>query len=193
MNQLIAVVGMAGTGKSVITDYLEEQGWAKVYFGGLVYEKMREEGIEITPDSQKEFREKIREQYGMAAVAILLLPKIKKLYEEGKNVVLDGLYSWDEYKVLEKEFPDILKLVCVVTNKEIRYERVAVRPDRPFSKDDIIKRDLSEIENLAKGGPIAYADYFILNNGNMEEEIAQLKNILKQMNRKEEKYEISNK
>ncbi len=192
MNQLIAVVGMAGTGKSVITDYLEEQGWAKVYFGGLVYEKMREEGIEITPDSQKEFREKIREQYGMAAVAILLLPKIKKLYEEGKNVVLDGLYSWEEYKVLEEEFQDVLKLVCVVTNKDKRYERVAIRPDRPFSREDIIKRDLSEIENLAKGGPIAYADYFILNNGSMEEEVTQLKDILKQMRGKEDKDEVFN-
>ena len=41
--------------------------------------------------------------------------------------------------------------------------------------------DLSEIENLAKGGPIAYADYFILNNGNMDDEINRLKEILKEI------------
>ena len=34
MNKLIAVVGMTGSGKSVITDYLEKNGFKKVYFGG---------------------------------------------------------------------------------------------------------------------------------------------------------------
>ena len=63
---------------------------------------MKEEGIEITPESQKEFREKIRKEHGMGVVAKLLLPKIKKLYSEG-NVILDGLYSWDEYKILKED------------------------------------------------------------------------------------------
>ena len=103
MNKLIAVVGMAGSGKSVATDYLQENGWTKIYFGGLIYEKMREEGIEITPASQKEYREKIREKYGMAAVAILLKDKIRESLEKN-NTVLDGLYSWDEYLILKKEF-----------------------------------------------------------------------------------------
>ena len=32
MNKLIAVVGMAGSGKSIATDYLKENGWNKIYF-----------------------------------------------------------------------------------------------------------------------------------------------------------------
>ena len=31
MNKLVAIVGMSGTGKSVVTDYLEEQNWKKLY------------------------------------------------------------------------------------------------------------------------------------------------------------------
>jgi hypothetical protein len=31
------------------------------------------------------------------------------------------------------------------------------------------KRDWSEIENLEKGGPIAIADYFIINDGSLEQ------------------------
>jgi len=93
------------------------------------------------------------------------------------SVVLDGLYSWYEYKYLIEKFPQ-LKLVCIVTDKALRYERVGKRVDRPFSKADICYRDLTEIENLAKGGPIAYADYFIFNNGTVDDYYHRLEEIL---------------
>lgn len=183
MNKLVAVVGMAGSGKSVATDYLENKGWEKIYFGGVIYDKMRKEGIEITPDSQKEYREKIRREYGMGAVAILLKDKITQAYKE-KNTVLDGLYSWDEYLILKEDFPD-LKLICVACDKELRYQRIGTRVDRPFNRKEIIHRDITEIENLAKGGPIAMADYFLLNNGSIEEYEARLLEILDDMDRQE--------
>ena len=121
MNKLIAVVGMTGSGKSVITDYLEKNGFKKVYFGGLTYEKMKEEGISYTPEADKMMRVKMREEYGMAAYAILSLPKIKE-YIKDSDVVIDGLYSWDEYLVLQNEFPNIILLSVVVANN-IRYDR----------------------------------------------------------------------
>ena len=73
---------------------------------------------------------------------------------------------------------DELKMVAVVNDKKIRYERVGKREIRPFNKEDIVKRDVSEIENLAKGGPIAYADYFIFNNGTLDDYIERLEEIL---------------
>lgn len=176
MNKLIAVVGMAGSGKSIATDYLKENGWTKIYFGGAVYDRMRKEGIEITPESQKEYRENLRKQYGMGAVAEILKFDIENAYKE-KNTVLDGLYSWDEYLILKEKFPN-LKLICVCCDKDIRYERIANRIDRPFNHDEIIRRDLTEIENLAKGGPIAYADYYIFNNGNLDDYEKRLNEIL---------------
>lgn len=181
MNKLIAVVGMSGTGKSVITDYLEENNWNKLYFGGITYKLMKEAGIERTADGkvEKEFREKLRKDHGPECYAKFLEPEIREKLAQG-NVVLDGLYSWHEYKYLIERFENLV-LICVVTDKNIRYSRVANRPDRPFDKEAIVYRDLSEIENLAKGGPIAYADYYILNNGEMDEEINRLKEILKEI------------
>ena len=176
MNKLIAVVGMAGSGKSIATDYLQNNGWTKIYFGGAVYDRMRKEGIEITPESQKEYRENIRKQYGMGAVAEILKFDIENAYKEN-NTVLDGLYSWDEYLILKEKFPS-LKLICIVCDKAIRYERIGKRQDRPFNHDEIIIRDVSEIENLAKGGPIGYADYYVFNNGNLEEYEKRLIEIL---------------
>ncbi len=180
MNRLIAVVGMSGSGKSVVTEYLESVGWKKIYFGGVTYKLMEEAGIERTPDgkSEKEFREKLRAEHGPECYAKFLEPEIREELEK-HDVVLDGLYSWYEYKYLIERFPN-LKLVCVVVDKNLRYQRVAVRPERPFDEEAIRYRDLSEIENLFKGGPIAYADYYILNNGTMEDEINRLKEILEE-------------
>lgn len=181
MNKLVAVVGMSGTGKSVITDYLESVNWKKLYFGGITYKLMEEAGIERTADgkSEKEFREKLREEHGPECYAKFLEPDILEAIKNG-NVVLDGLYSWYEYKYLIEKFPQLI-LICVVTDKKLRYERVAQRLDRAFDRDAIVYRDLSEIENLAKGGPIAYADYFILNNGSMDDEVKRLKEILEEI------------
>ncbi len=180
MNKIIAIVGMCGSGKSIASEYLEKElGYQKVYFGGVIYEKMKEENIEITPESQKIYRENLRKKYGMGAVAEILLPKIKELSKEN-NVVLDGLYSWDELKILKKEFPN-LNTISIVVDKKIRYDRLKIRPDRPFNNQESRDRDISEIENIAKAGPIAYADYYIFNNGTIEEYITRLNEILKQI------------
>ena len=102
MKNLIAIVGMSGSGKSIATDYLENLGYTKLYFGGITYQLMEEAGIERTSDgkSEKEFREKLRQDHGPECYAKFLEPDIKEALKVG-NVVLDGLYSWYEYKYLD--------------------------------------------------------------------------------------------
>ena len=95
MSKLIAVVGMAGSGKSIATDYLEKKGWNKIYFGGAIMDKLKEEGKEVTPANEKKCREDIRAKYGMAAVAVLLEERIKKnrIYESNeKNFTRQKIY-----------------------------------------------------------------------------------------------------
>ncbi len=120
MGKIVAVVGMSGTGKSVVTDYMEENDWKKLYFGGITYKLMKEAGIERTEDgkSEKEFREKLRREHGPECYAKFLLPEIEEAIKHN-NVVLDGLYSWYEYKYLLEKFPE-LKLICVVTDKGVK-------------------------------------------------------------------------
>jgi dephospho-CoA kinase len=81
---------------------------------------------------------------------------------------LDGLYSWSEYILLKQRFPDMI-VVSVVTDAKIRKERLKNRPVRPLTAEQVDSRDIAEIEQLEKGGPIAIADYFILNNGSWDE------------------------
>lgn len=176
MNKIIALVGMCGSGKSVVCEHLERLGYKKVYFGGVTMDKLKEAGLDVTPENEKIMREKLRKEYGMAAYAILLLPKIKELSKD-YNVVLDGLYSWDELKILNKEFPNMI-VVSLITDKKIRYERLSVREFRPLTNTEANNRDIAEIENLAKGGPISYADYFVFNNGTKEETIKRVNEII---------------
>ena len=167
MNKLIAIVGMCGSGKSIASDYFENLGYQKVYFGGVTMAKLKEAGLEVNPENERAMREGLRKEYGMAAYAIILLPKIEELLSKG-NVILDGLYSWDD-----------LKVIAIVVNKDKRYARLANREIRPFNNEEAKDRDITEIENLAKAGPIAFADYYILNDENIEEYYKNLDDITK--------------
>ena len=161
----------------------EKIGYKKIYFGGVTMDKLKESNLEITPENEKMMRNRLRSELGMGAYAKILLPKIRE-YAKISNTVLDGLYSWDELKILNEEIEN-LKVIAIITDKELRYDRLSKRIDRPFTKEQAIARDLSEIECIAKAGPIAYADYFVLNNGSIEEYENRLKDILNRIDRGE--------
>ncbi len=183
--KILAIVGMSGSGKSVIVDYLTEKGYPKVYFGGMIYKEMEKRGIERTEDgeSEKHFREEIRKKEGKDWVVRQVIEETKDLIGAGqKRIILDGVYSWTEYKTLKHEFPKCLTFIAVVVDKHLRYERVAKRPGRSFDAKAIRERDRSEIENLEKGGPIVAADYYILNNGTIEDVQKNVDHILKEIN-----------
>lgn len=182
--KILAVVGMSGSGKSVVVDYLTKKGFPKVYFGGMIYKEMEKRGIERTEDgeSEKRFREEIRETEGKDWVVRQVIAETKDLISAGqKRIILDGVYSWTEYRTLKHEFPGCLTFLSVVVDKNLRYKRVAERPGRSFDANAIKERDRSEIENLEKGGPIAAADYYVLNNGTIAELCDGVDNVLKEI------------
>ena len=62
-----------------------------------------------------------------------------------------------------------MKVLAIICDKSVRYSRLAIREIRPLTNIQAHDRDVAEIENLKKGGPIAFADYFIDNNGSLED------------------------
>ena len=168
--KIIALVGLAGSGKSSAVEYLTEKGFPKIYFGGVIYKAMDEAGIEKTWDNQQQFREEIRRREGKDFVIKRVIKNIHDLINAGQNkIVLDGLYTWSEYKLLKHEFPGQVVVIAIVTPKYLRYQRMAKRIERPMQPHEVDQRDWSEIENLEKGGPIAIADYFVINDGSLEQ------------------------
>lgn len=177
--KIVAFVGLAGSGKSSAVDYLTEKGYPKVYFGGVIYKAMKEAGIEITWESQKEFREQIREREGKDFVVKRAIKETRGLIDAGqKHIVLDGLYSWSEYRILKHEFPGEMTVIAIVTPKHLRYRRMEQRAERPMTNQEVDERDWAEIENLEKGGPIAIADYFVHNDKDLASLHTQLDEIL---------------
>ena len=168
--KLVAIVGMCGSGKSTAVDYLTERNIPKVYFGGVILNALKEANLEINPENERMMREGLREKEGKDFVVKRIVKDAKKLIEAGqKRIVLDGLYSWTEYKVLRQEFPTEMTVVAIVTPKALRRKRLAERPERPLTAQEVAERDRTEIENLEKGGPIAIADYYVDNSGTIEE------------------------
>lgn len=160
---LLAFVGMPGSGKSTCVDYLKSKGYPSVYFGGLVVDEVKNRGLGVNEINERAVREEFRATHGMAAMAVLAETPIVKMLEEHGAGIIDGLYGWSELQYLRERFVGIT-VVALVTNRAIRYERLASRPTRPLTHDEVQTRDISEIENLEKGGPIAYADYYLENN-----------------------------
>jgi dephospho-CoA kinase len=70
--------------------------------------------------------------------------------------------------VLKQAFPGELVLAAIVAPRHLRYHRLANRPIRPFTASESYDRDIHEIENLEKGGPIAIADHYLVNDGSVE-------------------------
>lgn len=177
--KLVAFVGLAGSGKSAAVEYLTEKGIPKIYFGGIIYKAMEEAGIEVTWESQQKFREEIREREGKDFVVRRAIQEVHKLVQAGqRKIVLDGLYSWSEYRILKHEFPGEITVIAIVTPKHLRYQRMEKRPERPMTREEVDERDWAEIENLEKGGPIAIADYFIHNDKDLSWLHAQLDEVL---------------
>lgn len=175
-NKIVAIVGMCGSGKSVLADELVKRGWGYVRFGQLTIDIIKKKGLEVNEANEKITRENLRKEHGMAAYVTLNIPKFDAILEK-QNLIADGLYSWDEYKVLKDYYGDRLTVVCVYAPPKLRYERLEKRKveaddkdvkNRPLTKEQAKSRDFAEIENLAKGGPIAMADFMICNTGTLE-------------------------
>lgn len=183
MKKIVAVVGMAGSGKGTITDYLESRGYPKVYFGGMVYEEVERRGLDIV-ENEREVREDMRKQEGLAVMAKRASVKAEEYFSQGKNtVVFDGLYSWSEYKFLREKYGDSLVVVAVFTPLSVRYERATSRKEshRSYTIEQIKKRDYEEIENIEKGGPIAMADYTLVNTDTPEHLLKEVEDLLKRL------------
>jgi len=165
--KVVSIVGMAGAGKSEVTRVFQEKGFTGIRFGDVTDEEIRKRGLELTEKNERYIRELLRQEYGMAAYAKLNLPKIDSALKSG-DVVIDGLYSWEEYTFLKEHYGDDFYLVAVWASPRTRYARLTRRVDRRLTLEEAASRDKAELENINKGGPIAMADFTIINESSLK-------------------------
>jgi dephospho-CoA kinase len=175
--RVIAIVGMAGSGKTEAARFFESHGFVRVRFGEVVAEELKRRGLKENETNERLVREEFRTTYGMDAFAKLNLPRI----EEGlkaHNVVMDGMYSLEEMIFLKDRFKEKMKVVAIHASPAIRHARLAARKVRPLTKKECEERDLNELVKANKGGPIALADFMVVNESTVEEMNNRLKQLL---------------
>jgi len=166
--KVVAIVGMAGAGKSEVARMFEDNGFKKVRFGDITDEELKNRGLEPNEENERYIRQQLRKEHGMAAYAKLNLPRIDSSLKSS-DVVVDGLYSWEEYILLKEYYGGRFNVVAVWASTATRHGRLAHRTERPLTLKEAASRDKSEIENSNKGGPIAMADFTIVNESSLEE------------------------
>ena len=166
--KVVAIAGMPGAGKSEVAGQFERSDFTRIRFGDITDEEVRKRGLELTEENELQVRELLRQEKGMAVYAELNLSRIDSALKNS-NVVIDGLYSWEEYVFLKDHYRKNLLIVAVWASPKSRYARLTGRKTRGLSMEEATGRDRAEIENINKGGPIAMADFTIINESSLEE------------------------
>ncbi len=177
----LALVGMAGSGKTICAMHLEALGYYQFRFGSLVTDEVLRRGLPINPENERVVREEFRDQLGMDAMAQLALPKLMEARDTHHSVIIDGLYSFSEYKTLREQLGEDMVVVAIYAERALRYARLTQRPERPLTDAEAQMRDWQEIERIEKGGPIAIADYTLLNNTTSDDLLNALNNLLERL------------
>jgi len=165
--KVVSVVGMAGAGKSEVARLFEESGFIRIRFGDITDEEIKKRGLELNEKNERYIRELLRKEHGMSAYARLNLPRIDSALSHS-DVVIDGLYSWEEYTFLKGYYGEDFYVVAVWASPGTRHARLTTRLNRRLTLEEAASRDRTEIENTNKGGPIAIADFTVLNESSLE-------------------------
>lgn len=178
--KVVAIVGMTGSGKSEVARLFQEKGFTTVRFGDVTDAEVKKRGLELNEANERQVRELLRREQGMAAYARLNLPRIDA-GRQHSDVVIDGLYSWEEYSFLKNHYGDDLIIVAVGASPKTRYARLGNRKSRPLTPEAAAGRDRAEIEHSNKGGPIAMADFTIINESSLTDLKKEVERIISQL------------
>lgn len=175
---VLAVLGLSGTGKSQAVEHLRSRLDAGVvYFGGVVVDEVRRRGLDVNEENERTVRKDLRDAHGMGVMAARSLPVIQQHHDEGRNVIIDGLYSGEELRILTESCPGLVT-VSVHADRPVREARLASREVRPLTAAEMAARDQAEIRQLDKAEPIVIADHHVVNNGTVEDLHAALDAVL---------------
>jgi dephospho-CoA kinase len=162
--KIIAILGLPGSGKTEAIDYLmSEYNWPKVYFGDVTFDEIKNRGLAINEANERIVREDLRKKYGRLHYAEKVIKKIEAI--DNKQIILvESLYDWAEYILFKEKFKDDFITLAIYASPKKRYSRLKIRKIRPLTPEEAQSRDYAQIENISQAGPIAMADYTIINN-----------------------------
>ena len=164
---VVGLVGMPGSGKSLIVEAAQENGYKVVAMGDVVREETRTRMLDLNPRNIGVVMLDLRKTGGAGVIAEKCVSRIKQA--EGSKLIIDGLRSLDEAEVFKVHFSGF-RLVAVHASPQTRFVRLRGRgrSDDPDCWEVFRERDMREL-SVGLGNAIAMADYMIINEGDKKE------------------------
>ena len=168
--QVIGIVGLPGSGKTVVANALAKFDVPSVRMGDVVWGELKRRGQDITEAKVGELSNELRKREGMGAIAKRCVPLIESSGAGKRAIVVDGIRGVAEVDEFRKAFGKNFHLVGTWASQETRYRRIASRKraDDAITRESFTEKDLREL-SWGLGDAIALSDFMILNEGNIEE------------------------
>ena len=168
---IVCITGMPGAGKTTITGNLKKKkGFEVINMGDAVREEAKKIDLEPTGENLGKLMLELRKKNGNEAIAYLIKPKI--LHSKSNVIIIDGIRSNEEIKVLR----DIgtVKILSIHASTDMRFKFLnnRGRSDDPKSVESFEERDSREIK-VGISTPIALADETISNNNQSIDELTE--------------------
>ncbi len=170
-SKVVLIVGLPGSGKDVAAEALEEElGYKAFRMSDELLEELERRRLPITRENMRKVGMELRKERGMAAIAKLVISKMKK--SDSDYFVVNGVRNPEEIEEFKREFGDEVLTIAIIAPKKLRFLRQLKRKRSGFDESEysrFLEEDEKEIRTFHMGDAMASADYFVLNDRGIEE------------------------
>ncbi|MCX8189970.1 MAG: hypothetical protein N3F05_01945 [Candidatus Diapherotrites archaeon] len=173
---IIAVVGLARSGKDTFANYLERRyGFKRFdFYSDVIVPMMREQKIKPTKANAAKFGNSMRQKFGMGVFG----QKMAQIIRGNDKVVVTGARSLEELSELEKASEKFF-IIKIEASKELRFSR---RSDLdPKNENDFFARDTDDLINKGLDKVLRASELVIKNNSTIADFEKAIDDIMKRI------------
>ena len=163
--RIIGVSGLAGAGKSLVSEVAAERGSIIFSMGDIIRKEAEKRG-----EPSKETAKNLRIEHGPYIVAELTIEEIKRIIAEGfdSHIIVEGIRSQDEVELFKEHFDNFI-IVSIFANPKLRFERIKLRQREDDTTDYKVfaERDQNEL-GFGIGNVVSLSDKMIINESDIE-------------------------
>lgn len=176
---ILGFVGNLAAGKGTVVKYLKEKHGASTYrFSTMLRDVLKRLYLPDSRENLQFISTAIRQYFGEDIIAKVMAGDVKN--DKNEIVAVDGVRRMVDVKYLAEMAN--FKLVRIVADPRIRYQRIILRNENPDDAEKIYEQFLEDHKKEADAEiPMVMekADLEIDNNGNLEDLYKQVDQIIK--------------
>ncbi len=163
----IAVCGMPGSGKSLVSENARKRSIPVLSMGDLVRHELKLRDLDETPTNVGEVALNLRATFGEGILASRLLDDLGNAMKHHSTVFIEGMRSPAELQIFRQTLGSQFIVIGIRSDEEIRWKRISTRKrGEDGTREDFAARDAREtIFELPK--LIDEAHILLENNGDL--------------------------